>query len=60
MAEDNNEISGTDSALQGAMAGIRRTASELGFGYMENLEVFGSIGGLLLFCSLLLLDLGAV
>jgi hypothetical protein len=39
--------------------------SGFGFGYMENLEVSGSIGGFLLFSSLLffsllLLDLGPV
>jgi hypothetical protein len=49
MAEANDEISGTEPVLPGAMAWIRRTASELGFRYMENLEVSGSIGGFLLF-----------
>jgi hypothetical protein len=34
--------------------------SGFGFGYMVNLEVSGSIGGFLLFSSLLLLDLGPV
>ena len=60
MVEANDEISGTELALPGAMASIRRTATELGFGYMENLEVSGSIAGFLLISSLLLLDLGPV
>jgi hypothetical protein len=46
MAEANGDINPTESTLPGAMAWIRRTASELGLGDMEKRKVrFGNAHG---------------
>jgi hypothetical protein len=47
MAEANDDIRSTEPALPGAIAWILRTASELGLGAMEKLEVYfgNALGG---------------